>query len=81
MIFDTLNKLETGSTATVYELKSQGAIRQRLQDLGMIPGTSIECLYSSKGRAISAYFVCGSVIALRYEDAKNIVTVPCGVSA
>ena len=76
---ETLNKLKPGSIARVYELKSEGAIRQRLQDLGVIPGASIECLYSSKGGAISAYQVCGSVIALRCEDAENILTEPCGV--
>ena len=81
MIFSTLNKLKKGSPAKVYALNSKGAIRQRLQDLGIIPGTRLECLYSSKGNAISAYLIRGCVIALRGEDAKDIVIVPCGVSA
>lgn len=81
MVFSTLNKLKVGSLASVFALDSKGPIRQRLQDLGLIPGTLLECLYSSKGNDISAYLVRGSVIAIRCEDAKNIVIVPCGVMA
>ena len=81
MIFSTLNKLNTGSCANVFALENKGPIRQRLSDLGIIPDTNLECLYSSKGNEISAYLVRGSVIALRCEDAKNIVIVPCGVMA
>lgn len=79
MIFQTLNKLKNGDKATIYALEAKGAIRQRLCDLGIIPGTTAQRLYSSKGNDISAYLVRGSVIALRCEDAKNIVVTPCGV--
>lgn len=79
MIFSTLNNLKRGGIAQVYDLDITGDMRQRLQDLGLIPGTTIECLFSSAKDAISAYLIRGSVIALRCEDAKGIVIIPCGV--
>jgi len=79
MIFSTLNNLKKGAIARVYDLDIPGEMRQRLGDMGIIPGTRIECLFSSAGNAISAYLVRGCVIALRCEDAKGIIIVPCGV--
>lgn len=46
--------------------------RRRMQDIGLIDGTRVECL----GKAISgdpaAYLIRGAVIALRSEDAAKI---------
>jgi len=65
--------MKQGDSAVVQELTSVGAIRRRLQDLGIIPGTKIECVQKSPLGDPVAYMVRGAVIALRQEDAKTVL--------
>lgn len=68
-----LDQLRQGDTAVVYSLTTNGGIRRRLQDIGLIPGTEVKCVqFSPLGDPI-AYLVRGSVIALRREDASRII--------
>ena len=48
-------------------------MRRRLQDIGFIPGTAVTCLQRSPLGDPTAYRIRGTVIALRREDAKNIL--------
>jgi len=48
-------------------------IKMRILDLGIIENTTIEVLYKSPFNDPTAYFVRGSVIALRNDDAKKII--------
>ena len=41
---DSLDKLPVGQTARVEELRLNGSIRRRMQDIGLIEGTPVECL-------------------------------------
>ncbi|MDD6735061.1 MAG: FeoA family protein [Clostridiales bacterium] len=68
-----LTELEEGRRATVGRLLSDGAIRRRLQDIGLIEGTRIECIMKSPGGDPIAYLIRGAVIALRNEDSDNIL--------
>ena len=68
----TLNQLRAGCTATIRSLSCQGAIRYRLMDLGILPGTKIEVEMRSPLGDPTAYRVRGSVIAIRNEQAKQI---------
>jgi ferrous iron transport protein A len=68
----TLNKLSQGQKAQVKSLALGGAIRRRLQDMGLIEGTQIECLQKSPAGDPVAYFIRGAVIALRSEDSAGI---------
>lgn len=68
-----LNQSEIGQYVRVSEITSTGAMRRRLQDLGVIKGTRIQCLQKSpKGDPI-AYLIRGAAIALRNEDACTII--------
>ena len=69
----SLVQMKQGDSAVVQELTSVGAIRRRLQDLGIIPGTKIECVQKSPLGDPVAYMVRGAVIALRQEDAKTVL--------
>lgn len=40
----TLNQLPEGETARIESLGMEGRLRRRLMDIGMIPGTRVECL-------------------------------------
>lgn len=47
-------------------------IKRRLYDLGLIEGTSVQCVLTSPLGDPTAYLIRGAVIALRREDAKHI---------
>ena len=68
----TLNDLRPGQFALVKALHSTGGIRRRLQDIGLIENTLVECLGVSPGGDPAAFCVRGAVIALRAEDSRNI---------
>ena len=58
---DSLDKLPVGQTARVEELRLNGSIRRRMQDIGLIEGTPV------------AYLIRGAVIALRREDSGRVM--------
>lgn len=68
-----LKDLQQGQTATVKQLLSTGSIRRRLQDIGLIEGTEVECLQKSPAGDPVAYLIRGAVIALRSEDSANVL--------
>jgi DtxR family Mn-dependent transcriptional regulator len=68
-----LSDLRPGESATVRDLECEGFGRRRLMDLGMTPGTRIDCLFVGLAPEPMAYRVRGAVIALRREQAAEIV--------
>ncbi len=72
-----LCELKKGEQAKVLALGCSGAIRRRLQDIGVVPGTQVECLYYSPLGDPTAFLIRGALIALRRADSKEIsVEVP-----
>ena len=70
---DSLDKLPVGPTARVEELRLNGSIRRRMQDIGLIEGTPVECLQKSPSGDPVAYLIRGAVIALRREDSGRVM--------
>lgn len=68
-----LTDLDAGDTAIVGQLLPCGDIRRRLLDMGLIEGTRVECVMKSPGGDPIAYLIRGAVIALRNEDAENVI--------
>ena len=62
-----------GESAFVAGLASTGLIRRRLQDLGLIEGTRVDCLQKSPAGDPVAYGIRGAVVALRGEDASTVL--------
>lgn len=69
----SLADLKQGETAFVSDLTGRGAMRRRLQDLGLIQGTRVECVGVSPLGDPAAYLIRGAVIALRGRDAAQIL--------
>lgn len=69
----TLAGLPEGGRAVICGLISVGDIRQRLQDIGLIPGTRVECVRKSPLGDPAAYLIRGAVIAIRGRDAEGIL--------
>lgn len=68
-----LNQLYEGQWARVEAFDPKCAMRRRLQDIGLIEGTRVECLQKSPAGDPVAYLIRGAVIALRTEDSANIM--------
>lgn len=69
---ESLKKLNRGQKAVIARLESADDIRRRLQDMGLIEGTSVECVGKSPLGDPAAYLVRGAVIALRSQESDRI---------
>ena len=65
--------LPIGHKATVVQLYSTGAVRRRLLDLGLVENTVVESVRKSPLGDPIAYNIRGALIALRSEEASNIM--------
>jgi len=71
-----LSQIPVGSTCKIAGFELKGQIRRRLFDLGIIPGTTVECIRRGPSGDPTAYAVRGTTIALRKEDTKYISVYP-----
>ena len=69
----TLDKVKMADTVILKRLKNEGSIRRRLLDIGFIPGTKVECVLTSPFKDPTLYRIREALIAIRSDDAKNIV--------
>ncbi|MEG1774274.1 MAG: FeoA family protein [Oscillospiraceae bacterium] len=69
----SLDRLLEGQIAQVQCLRSSQTMRRRLQDLGFIEGTRVECLHRSPAGDPIAFLIRGAMIALRREDAVGVL--------
>ena len=68
----TINKLKTGERAIINKIYTKSTLRKRLQNIGLIEGTHIECVCKSPMGDPAAYLIRGAVIAIRNNDSKDI---------
>lgn len=68
-----LDHLHEGQLGKVHAIESAGSMRRRLQDIGIIEGTEVQCLQKSFSGDPVAYLIRGAVIALRQEDSERIL--------
>lgn len=73
--FTTLNAMPVGSFALVAEISAKGFIRRRLLDLGLVPGTRVKVVRRSPLGDPIAYNIRGALIALRKEEASQVVVM------
>ncbi len=65
-------ELELGHKGIIMDIDSSCGNRQRLNELGFTVDTEIVPLYKSLSGNLTAYWVKGTVMALRKEDADYI---------
>lgn len=68
-----LTCLQEGESARVTSLLNTGTIKRRLQDLGLVEGTRVQCIQKSTWGDPVAYGIRGAIIAIRSEDAQRIL--------
>jgi DtxR family Mn-dependent transcriptional regulator len=74
----TLAELPLGEQAEVVALSEhcRGLRRRRLLDLGFTPGTRVEAVLASAGDSAHAYRIRRTVVALRKEQAAQVLVQP-----
>ena len=68
-----LCEMAPGERATVRQLLTEGTMRRRFLDMGLMEGTEVECVGRSPWGDPSAYRFCGAVVALRAKDCRSIL--------
>lgn len=71
-----LTDLKAGQKGIIEMLSARDDMRRRLQDIGLIEGTVVECLGRSPLGDPTAFLIRGAVIALRSEDSGNVLVQP-----
>ncbi len=71
-----LNMVPVGCGARVKRLTARGNGRRRMLDLGLIYDTRVEAVGKSPSGDPTAYNIRGAVIALRSEEASQILVEP-----
>ncbi|MEG1559603.1 MAG: FeoA family protein [Clostridia bacterium] len=69
----TLYDLNIGEDGDVKAILSIGTMRRRLFEIGLISGTNVSCILKGCGESMSAFMVRGALIAIRKEDAQNVI--------
>lgn len=68
-----LSELTFGQAATLKEIKISGIQRRRLLDFGFIKGSEIRVAQHSPLGDPTAYWIKGTLIALRKEETDHIL--------
>lgn len=72
----TLDKLPIGKKGTILAVNGEGALRCRLLDMGLIPGTAVLVRkVAPMGDPIEIH-IRGYELTLRVDDARNIEIAP-----
>ena len=69
----SLENTRIGQKVRVKKVISNSSIKRRLLDIGLTPGTIIERVLENFSGNLAAYMIRGALIAIRNEDASEIV--------
>ena len=70
-----LTNLKLNQTGLIKEINCTDNIKRRLLDLGLVPSTSITPIMQSLSGDPIAYEVRNIILAIRKEDANNILVL------
>ena len=68
-----LNTLSVGECGRVVGFVTEGSMRRRFLDIGILPGTLIECVGKSPLGDPRAYLIRGTLIDIRSRYAYGII--------
>ncbi|HMM23026.1 MAG TPA: FeoA family protein [Selenomonadales bacterium] len=72
----SLADLKVGTTGKISSIELDGLLRRRILDLGILPGTQVQCVRKSPAGDPIAFRVRDTTIALRSDDASLIKVYP-----
>lgn len=65
--------MKLSETGKVVSVNNEASLYRRFLDIGLIPGTEIECVLKSPSGDPSAFLIRGAVIAIRAADSGNVI--------
>ncbi len=68
-----LRQLQVGQRATIITVNAKGEINQRIRDMGIIPGSSVQVVGRAPLRDPVAVRISGVTISLRNKEADCVV--------
>jgi Fe2+ transport system protein FeoA len=68
----TLDTLQIGASARIIKVSGQGALRKRLLDMGLTPGTNVKLYKKAPMGDPVEIIIRGYHLTLRLSEAKNI---------
>ncbi|MBF0256762.1 MAG: ferrous iron transport protein A [Gammaproteobacteria bacterium] len=68
-----LTRLQPGQKGRIVKVDGEGDLRDRLAALGFRAGATVGVLYSALMGDPRTYFICGSQISLRKNEASRII--------
>lgn len=71
-----LSELKTGQSGRVQSMTITGSMRHRLQDIGFVRGAPVVCVLHSPLGDPTAFYVNGSLMALRKSESARIEVEP-----
>lgn len=69
----SLDAIRPGKQAVVIQVNTEDALRRRLRDFGLMPGTRVSCRYRSPWGDVTALSFRGAVLAVRTKDLRKIL--------
>lgn len=72
----SLADVAVGRTCKISSIELGGLLRRRILDLGILPGTQVQCIRKSPTGDPVAYSVRNTMIVLRNDDASLIMVNP-----
>lgn len=73
-----LSELKIGDCCIVQSINLYAQQKRRLQDLGMLSGCKVVCGYIAPSGSPMAFWLKGTLIALRKSDCRKIGGICCG---
>ena len=75
-----LDRAPQGAVCSVHHLTARGAIRQRLLDMGLMPGSTVQLVrFAPLGDPIEVRVGAGSsFVAIRRHEAGQVMVTVCG---
>ncbi|WP_297055513.1 FeoA family protein [Thermosulfurimonas sp.] len=77
----TLDELRTGEEGIIVKVLGNGAFRQRLLEMGFLPGTRIRVIRYAPLEDPVEYELKGYHVALRHEEAAKVLVEKCPKSS
>lgn len=68
-----LSQLEPGDSGSITGFQKDCKVKKRLRDMGIVTGCKIECIGISPLGDPAAYWMKGTALALRRQDADGIM--------
>jgi Fe2+ transport system protein FeoA len=68
-----LSKLQKGQKAVVVHIEGKGAVKRRMMDMGVVPGSEIRVVRIAPFGDPIEFNIKGYSLSLRKSEAKNII--------